>query len=1418
MLRLSLAVALWLLLSPAHADPVTITAVVSAATAVSEYWWVVQVVLVASAVYGTVEQRRKARAARARQRDEYNNRLEDRSVTVLTAAPPWRIIYGRPGPVGGAIVAIFQTDKTALDANGDTYVKPDGLKHLVVEIAHHSCQAINEVLIDGIAVGTLDSNGYATAGEFYKTPTYVKAYDVPAASFVDLPAAAIGIVSQVLTVGNGESQSVYPITSCTLTLGNTRLNNPEGGVATVMVELPNSFATVRIQKHLGSDTQTVDTYLSGLLPTEWDSSHRLRGATYAVITLDLEEPRFQGGPPNFTFDVSGCNTILDPRSSTTGYSENNALCIAHFLQAEWGYRVDTADIDSAMLIAAANACDELITLTIGATSTPNQPRYTLNGTFTDADSKEQVLADMADSMAGVVTNAGSWFIRAGVWTAPVLTLNDSDLAGLIEFQRTNTDYEDLFNGMRGLYVPRGQAVPVEFDSYSNAAFVTADGEELWESKDLPYTDNKARARNLCRIFVESNRLGQTITYPAKLGAIRLQPGDRVLVNNAENGLVNKAYRVVDWQMSLATAVRLTLRHDEEASYDEADAASANPSSSSGLPNPWTVSTVTGVTVSSALRPQADGGLATAVTVAWNALTSAYVAQGGWVRVRWCRAADAQWVNADVTGDSRSSTFVGPPAGTLIVVGVLAENSNRARGPEEFVTHTLPALAFGSGTLSLVANGLTNALSIFGNRVARVSGASGWNAGFYSAAPIYDGCRLSFIVPRADRDVVIGLNTDPSTDAGYATIDYMLNVTSGAALRVWESGTQIGADVAFTPGTPLAIEYDGALVRYYAGSTLLRQVGAPPGLALYVDGSIFADGGTVQGIRFESLSPAQSGNLVDARSWVVGTTGSQGVAGTPGRFLAVGDSGENSVVLAQAVDGAHRPTWRAVYASATDNADGGFYAGPVAISHKQMYRFAHWVRLEAAAGTMGTHYHGPGFQVVRDMAGTLVDFAYFSATARSALVVGRPYLFVGYVFPSTYAGAQLTLSGIWDGRTGQKVASGTDYKWVDGQASAEYRAFLYGSSSGNSDLIEPPRLEMVDGAEPTIDQLLAPALQRVNAPGRDLISSLGWNGQFSDWAIGNVAPDGWSVWGSPSSSITKETAITRTGPNAVRVVAAAADIGISRGTTFTARPVAGSYLRVSVDLYIVTHTSGNKPNVLVRLYTNAGLTTYRDTNLQPGATTTGAWQSLAANCSVLPSEEIYRVEVYLQGSWGSAPGGAWTGTVIYDSLVADMMSPADTGTISPSAATEVFTPNTAAGTFPKGSGTVRKLIDGIVFTPAVDSTAEIVVTIDATATGSSGSEWGGSEICVACIPTANLTDNGDNTYAPDTSSTWTTWTKSKQGASLTRSSYTLTARFAVTAGTQYRCGAGLRGQSPDIGINFTVNAESAPLTNLTLIKR
>ena len=697
------------LLTPAvvWADPISVFAAVlsatgsaAAATAVATtvsflatYGAIVGTIAVN--VYGAAAGRRKARAEAARQRAEYNASLEDRSVTALSANPPWRVIYGRC-ITGGDVVAIFTSDKAALRDDGTPYTKPDALKHMVVVLAAHEVQATHEIYIDGVALGTLDGSGWVTSGEFFQSASPVQRTVSIGAGGSFNAGAVVTVLAAFYEFGTGLDTQFVPV-SVTLSSGNTVINNPSGSAITVQYTVNVANARVRVSKHLGASGQTVDTYLNSVVPSQWTSACRLRGLAYIVLTLDLEEARFQGGPPGITADVSG-RLVYDPRTSTTAWSDNPALCIRDFLMSPWGYGVDADDIDGALCNAAANACDVSISLDVGGVVTTG-PTYTCNGAFSTGDSREAVLEDLCESMAGFATYGATWGIVAGSWSAPIMALTDDDLDGQIEVAQAGAGLDAVFNGLRGQYVAAGKATPSDFDSYQNATFVAADGEELWNDITLPFTDNKARARNLARIFVERARQGLVIRYPAKLRAWPLQIGDRVTVTSAEYGFSAKNFRVTDWQFGATTAVQLTLQEDDASVYDLADAATADPAPNTNLPNPWRVTALANVQATSSPDTVLKSGTSPVVPrilVTWDAVTDAYVADpGGQIELYWLRPG-GQWVQQNAPGDGTSAYLTGPAHGEPTLIAARARNSLGAVGPFVYISHTVEGLLFSSG--------------------------------------------------------------------------------------------------------------------------------------------------------------------------------------------------------------------------------------------------------------------------------------------------------------------------------------------------------------------------------------------------------------------------------------------------------------------------------------------------------------------------------------------------------------------------------------------------------------------------------------------------------------------------------------------------------------------------------------------------
>lgn len=712
--KIAAAAALVAIGVPAHADPISLIALGSGlgftgtaalvAGAISAYGGYA---LLGLQIYGGIDARRRARSAQRDATRQYNASLTDRNVTVLQSLPPWRVIYGEC-LIGGAVIAIFTTEKTTAYQGGGFTTKPDGLKHLVILMASHEVEALGDLSIDGVSLGTLDGDGFSTSNDWTTGP----AESLVTVIFSDsttLATAATEIVSAVSTAGGGDA--AYNVDRAvaisggglTLTVTDTLGSDP---VTVVYKTTSTQPAVIRVTKHLGTDSQTVDTYLNSVKPTEWDSSHRLRGCAYMVVTLDLEDPRFQGGPPNLLCKVKG-KKLYDPRldstnggsgahrytdPSTWAWSDNPALCVRDWITGDYGMASANADVLDEFTIAAANACDVGITTDTGGV-TASDVTYRCNGVATTEEGRDAVLGRLADSMAGFAIYGAQWQILAGAWTAPVMDLTDDDLDGQIEVIQAGAGIDELFNGVRGTYVAAETASPTDFEPYANSTFVTADGEALWQDVALAFTNSKPHCANIARVLTERGRNSQVIQYPAKLRAWPLQIGDRVTVTSTEYGFSAKTYRVTDWQFGLLAPVTLALQEDAADAYDLVDAVEADPTPNTNLPSPWLVETValgTPQSSTSHLIRASDGTITTRVWVPWAELTGPYLKDGqGRVVVRWRRVGpDIEWHEVQADASDLGTYLLGVQDGDRVVIEAYAVNSGGFRGQPTSTTHTV----------------------------------------------------------------------------------------------------------------------------------------------------------------------------------------------------------------------------------------------------------------------------------------------------------------------------------------------------------------------------------------------------------------------------------------------------------------------------------------------------------------------------------------------------------------------------------------------------------------------------------------------------------------------------------------------------------------------------------------------------------
>jgi hypothetical protein len=554
--RLVVLIIALLLPVSAQAAPVVYWAVYFATTYVTLSGAVTVLALV-NAVYGGWQARLAAERAKKQARIDYNNSLNDRTVTGVASNAAHRTIYGRTR-VGSDIVAMF--------ASGAR----DEYKHIVCVHAAHECDAIEEVYINSVALGTLDANGDVTSGDYlYQRTLSINSEEHSGTSFTLAHTPIPGSV-RITYINSQDKRKTMPFT-----LSGANITVATSHSFDCHYDYIDAVPRVRVTKHLGTPTDTADAGLMAL-GVGWTDAAVLRDFCYTVIRLDLNQEEFKGGIPPIEVLVRG-KKLYDPRSGLTAWSQNPTLAVYDYLTGEM-CGVDASDLPLADYITAANVCDEAIS--IGA-------RYTINGTVTSDQDQAQILTAMAECMAGTIV-ATTWSLSAGKYTAPVMAFDQSDIVGALSIAAGTPD-ANLYNGVKGRYVGvETQYVPTDFTPYQNSTYVTSDGRELWTNIDFNFTDELQRVHNLARILCEDQRNGFTVKASFSLKAWRAKIGQRVTLTSTFLGQAAKVYRVTDKRFGIDQAVEITLKEDAASIWDLADTVTVDDTPNTNLPNPFSV--------------------------------------------------------------------------------------------------------------------------------------------------------------------------------------------------------------------------------------------------------------------------------------------------------------------------------------------------------------------------------------------------------------------------------------------------------------------------------------------------------------------------------------------------------------------------------------------------------------------------------------------------------------------------------------------------------------------------------------------------------------------------------------------------------------------------------------------------------------
>ena len=396
---------------------------------------------------------------------------------------------------------------------------------------------------------------------------------------------------------------------------------------------------VYIRKFLGADDQDIYSVLNGITnPPAWqpdgndpsgnqDTNFKGEGIACLYVRMEYHANVFAEGIPLFTAEVEG-KKVYDPRTSTTAYSANAALCIRDYLVSTYGLDNDGATDDAAGLSfdIAADTCDENVNLSGGGT----EKRYEINGVVDLNRTPSDILGDMVTACAGTLFwGVGKWHLKVGEYISPVKTFTLDDLRSEINLQ-TKVSRRDNFNIVRGIFNDAENGyIQTDYPEIRSNSFINNDnGVENVLDLPLPFTTSAPMAQRLAKMTLFRGREQMTLSADFGLEAFEVEVGDIVQLTMDRYGFSSKDFEVTSWKLLNSDAgdlrVNLSLRETSSSAFswsaEEADITSNN----STLPDPRAGLTVSNLSVAQDTSIASDGTHMVTATVSWDDVDSAYL--------------------------------------------------------------------------------------------------------------------------------------------------------------------------------------------------------------------------------------------------------------------------------------------------------------------------------------------------------------------------------------------------------------------------------------------------------------------------------------------------------------------------------------------------------------------------------------------------------------------------------------------------------------------------------------------------------------------------------------------------------------------------------------------------------------------------
>ena len=422
---------------------------------------------------------------------------------------------------------------------------------------------------------------------------------------------------------------------------------------------------ILIKKFTGADDQDIYSTLStdlvglGYPPPKWqvdgadptdneDVNFKGEGIACLYVRFTYHAGVFADGIPLITAKIKG-KKVYDPRTSTTGYSANAALCIRDYLVSTYGLDND-GDTNDTSFSAAANTCDESVDLVLA-----DESRYEINGVISLDQSPSDVLGDMMTACSGTLFwGQGEWHLKVGEYTTPTKTFTLDDLRGQINLD-TKHSRRDNFNIVRGTFNDANQNyIRADYPEIRSSSFIADDnGIESALDLALPFTTSPSMAQRLAKMTLFRAREQMTFTADFGLEAFEVECGDIIALTIDRYGWSAKEFEVVGWKFKNDgdagdLRVALTLRETSSAAFSWNAEEAEITSNDSTLPDPRAGLDINNLAITQVTEITTDGTHTVFARISWDEVDSAYVDH---YEVQWRKTADTDYQSTTTSEQS-----------------------------------------------------------------------------------------------------------------------------------------------------------------------------------------------------------------------------------------------------------------------------------------------------------------------------------------------------------------------------------------------------------------------------------------------------------------------------------------------------------------------------------------------------------------------------------------------------------------------------------------------------------------------------------------------------------------------------------------------------------------------------------------------